>query len=163
MVEEPMRPSKSFEIRGMEKADAPVVVELIGKTMSPRDAEFAKSIFTSYFQLGDESLALGEFYVATLSGRVVGVSGYYRRRNSYWLGWFAVSPEFQGLGVGSALLEKVEGAVRAKGAKELFVYTSRLPQFKRAREFYRRKGFEEVNEADHPRWEEDMVFLCKRL
>jgi len=61
------------------------------------------------------------------------------------------------------LLEKVEEAVRAKGARELFVYTSLLPKFKKTREFYKRKGFEEVSAVDHPRWEEDMVFLRKRL
>lgn len=158
-----MRPSQSFEIRAMEKADAPAVVELICKTISPKDAEFARFIFTSYFQLGEKSPGRGEFYVATISGRVVGVSGFYRRGNSYWLGWFAVSPKCQGLGVGSTLLEKVEKAVRAKGARELFVYTSLLPKFKKTKEFYKRKGFEEVSEVDHPRWEKDMVFLRKRL
>ena len=147
----------------MEKADVPEAIELVSKTISPEDAEFAKFIFTSHFQAGGKPLGRGEFYVATFSGRVVGVSGFYRRENSYWLGWYAVRSECQGLGVGSALLERVEKAVMAKGARELSVCTSSLPKFKKTREFYKRKGFEEVGEVDHPRWEEDVVFLRKRL
>lgn len=158
-----MKPNQSFEIRAMEKADAPDAIELISKTISPGDVEFARFIFASYFQPSRKSLGQGEFYVATFSGRVVGVSGFYRRGNSYWLGWFAVSQECQGLGVGSGLLERVEKAVRDKGARELFVYTSQLPQFKKTREFYKRKGFEEVIEVDHPRWEKGTMFLRKRL
>ncbi|KUO39960.1 MAG: hypothetical protein AVW06_03080 [Hadesarchaea archaeon DG-33-1] len=158
-----MKPNRSYEIRVMEKADVPNIIELIGSTISPEDAEFAKSIFASYFKPSRKSWRGGKSYVATLRGQVVGVSGFYKWGKSYWLGWFAVTPECQGLGVGSKLLEEVEKVVRAKGAKELFVYTSILPKFKKTRDFYKRRGFEEVSKVDHPRWEKNMVFFRKRL
>lgn len=158
-----MKLNQSFKIRATKKADVPDVIELIRKNISPKDAERAESIFSQYFQPSKRSPGRGEFYVAALKGSVVGTSGYYRIGNSYWLGWFAVNPKCRGLGVGSALLERVEKAVMSKGARELFVYTSPLPQFKKAGEFYKRKGFEEVSGVDHPRLEDDMLFLRKRL
>lgn len=157
-----MAPSQPYKIRPIKQEDLPQVIELIASAISRADAEFARSIFAYYFREG-RSKQQGEYYVAELGGKVVGVSGFYRRGEAYWLGWFAVSEGHRKLGIGSALLERVEEEVKARGARELFVYTSSLPKFEQAREFYRRKGFQEVGEVDHPRWERDMLFLRKQL
>ncbi len=157
-----MAPSQPYKIRPIEPDDLPKVIELIASAISSADAEFARSIFAYYFREG-RSKRQAEYYVVELGGKVVGVSGFYRRGEAYWLGWFAVSEEYRKLGIGSALLERVEEEVKARGARELYVYTSSLPKFEGTREFYRRRGFEEVCEVDHPRWERDMLFLRKRL
>ena len=73
-----MKPNRSCAIRAMENADVSDVIELIGRSISQEDAEFARSIFASYFKPSRKSSGEGESYIATLSGRIVGVSGFYR-------------------------------------------------------------------------------------
>ncbi|MCS7131350.1 MAG: hypothetical protein NZ934_01270, partial [Hadesarchaea archaeon] len=62
-----MVPSQPFEIRPIELDDLPEVIELIASAISHRDAEFAKSIFASYF-MEKRSKRHGEYYVAELGG-----------------------------------------------------------------------------------------------
>ena len=158
-----------LNIRPMTRADLPEVLEIIGRTMSPEDVALAKKTFAVYFQppserkrrLGD--FGIGEFYVAEIDGRVVGVNGFYTYNGTYWLGWFAVDPRYQRKGVGTALLKRVENEVSRRGAKELFVYTSSYPDFEQARRFYERRGFRRVDRVDHPRFSEDMIFFRKEL
>ena len=159
-------------IRLMVKNDLPLVLKIIDETMLPEDVDSAKHTFTLYFLEKEGKISssiylskfsLGEFYVAELNGMVVGVSGFYKYNHSYWLGWFAVSPKYQGNGVGTMLLKKVEENVRKSGAKKLFVYTSMHQKFEKARRFYMKKGFRKVENVTYPRIEEDMVFFCKKL
>ena len=55
----------------------------------------------------------------------------------------AVHPEWQGRGRGAALLQYIEEKLAARGARILLVETSGLPEFERARAFYRKCGYEE--------------------
>ena len=108
-------------IRLMVKNDLPLVLKIIDETMLPEDVDSAKHTFMLYFLEKEGKISssiylskfsLGEFYVAELNGMVVGVSGFYKYDYSYWLGWFAVNPKYQGNGVGTMLLKKVEEKVR---------------------------------------------------
>lgn len=62
-------------------------------------------------------------------------------KNIYWLGHFAVDPNFRGKGVGTALLEYLEDVIKKLGGRELWVYTDQ------ARVFYEKVGFGFVQKA----------------
>jgi len=58
--------------------------------------------------------------------------------------WIAVSPDAQGLGVGTVLLEEVEGRLTRLNARQLIIETSSRPQYDPTRAFYVKKGYREV-------------------
>lgn len=58
--------------------------------------------------------------------------------------WICVSPEYHGKGYGEMLLKKVENSVKEKGGRSLFIETSSLESYERARKFYEKNGFKIV-------------------
>jgi len=98
-----------------------------------------------------------QYFVALGKGKVVGEIGWYHDdggfagkalgknfpygKNIYWLGHFAVDPNFRGKGVGTALLEYLEDVIKKLGGRELWVYTDQ------ARVFYEKVGFGFVQKA----------------
>jgi ribosomal protein S18 acetylase RimI-like enzyme len=76
----------------------------------------------------------------------------------------AVHPDRQGQGRGTALMQAVEAALAARGARILLVETSGLPDYARSRAFYRRLGFgEEARIRDFYRAGDDKVVFRKAL
>ncbi len=57
------------------------------------------------------------------------------------LWWIGVDPSRHGQGGGDALMDAVEGEVRARGGRLLIIETSALPPTARARRFYERRGY----------------------
>lgn len=55
----------------------------------------------------------------------------------------AVEPDRRGGGIGAALVEHIEAALRARGQRVLLVETSGVPEFGRTRSFYRANGYDE--------------------
>ena len=153
----------NFVIRDLEPGDKSAVVDIIALTMTDDDIDWAKSTLDNYFQNGQPPppSRIPKYYVAVAEGEVVGISGFYIHQGHYWLAWFAVRPEYQQKGIGSALLREAEAAVRERGARELYVLTSSLPPFARAREFYRRKGFVRKHRADKRRYGDDAIVISK--
>jgi ribosomal protein S18 acetylase RimI-like enzyme len=58
--------------------------------------------------------------------------------------WVVVGEEFQGKGIAGRLMKCMEDDLRTKKARAIMVETSSIPEYKPAREFYVRKGFNEV-------------------
>lgn len=58
--------------------------------------------------------------------------------------WIVVGREFQGKGIASCLMEFMEGDLMAKRARAIMVETSSISDYSPARDFYVRKGFNEV-------------------
>ena len=54
-----------------------------------------------------------------------------------------VHPANQGRGVGSAIVKHLEATLMARSQRVLIVDTSGAPEFKQAREFYRKNGYSE--------------------
>lgn len=76
----------------------------------------------------------------------------------------AVHPARQAEGRGGALIREVERLVVARGAHQLLVETSGLPEFQRTRDFYPRCGFApEAQIRDFYRRGEDKVVFRKIL
>jgi GNAT superfamily N-acetyltransferase len=125
----------------------------------------------------DDSVTLdrcreGECYVAMQQGKIVGTilfrdsaategCDWYDRPDVASFGQFAVSPELQGRGIGSMLIDLVESLAAETGAQEIALDTAEGA--KHLIEYYTRRGYRPVGHAD---WEETnyiSVILSKRL
>ena len=58
--------------------------------------------------------------------------------------WIAVSPGIQGKGVGTTLLQEVEGRLTRSNARQLIIETSSRPPYDPTRAFYLKRGYREV-------------------
>jgi len=58
--------------------------------------------------------------------------------------WVVVREKFQGKGIAGQLMEFMEDDLRIRRARAIMVETSSIPEYKPARDFYARKGFNEV-------------------
>src|SRR5262245_38326629 len=102
--------SDPVPIRLAKKADLKAMLDLV-RQHQKYDKAFAERYYAKYFK-GDEIFEEDEVFVAILDSKIVGVIGYCRdylsTDYSYWVGWFMVSPKYQGKGIGTQLLEKIE-------------------------------------------------------
>lgn len=100
-------------------------------------------------ELADDCLAQGaasdyRFLLAEEPGRLLGYACYGPipgTRSSWDLYWIAVMPGLQRQGLGRALLEEVEEAIRAAGGTRIYVDTSSRDQYEPTRRFYRAGGY----------------------
>lgn len=114
---------------------------------------------------------LDAHYIAIADNKVVGVVGWYQDNvhfadkamgsrfpgeDVYWVGFFAVTTEHQGKGIGSALMEKLEEVVKDKQTTTLWVVS--VPE---TRTYYESKGFKLVMEGKIN--DKQKFFLCKHL
>jgi len=82
--------------------------------------------------------------VYRLDGRVVGFACYGPRsltRGTFDLFWIGTAPGAQRKGVGHALIEAIEYAIRSLGGRLLIVETSDRPEYEPARRFYASHGY----------------------
>ncbi|MFY3790883.1 GNAT family N-acetyltransferase [Ureibacillus sp. MALMAid1270] len=85
-------------------------------------------------------------YVAEVTGEVVGFANYsfVQKGGKVELGAIYLLPEFQGKGIGSALLQ--QAITELEGVKEIYINVER--DNKIGRNFYEAKGFEFVKEFE---------------
>ena len=102
-------------------------------------------------EIGRRSTPLEYWQVFLIRPRseIVGVSGLYRQQgmssNIYWLGWFAIRPEFRRRGFGRAAIIAVCDFAHQLSCKELWVYTDAADTI--ATKFYTGLGFEILGPA----------------
>jgi ribosomal protein S18 acetylase RimI-like enzyme len=105
-------------------------------------------------ELMDERLAKGaasgyEFVIAARGGVLVGYCCFGEipcTQGSYDLYWIVVHPQFQGQGLGKALLRETQTRVRGLGGRRIYIETSSRPQYEPTRQFYQRGGYRMVAE-----------------
>ncbi|MHC4497458.1 MAG: GNAT family N-acetyltransferase [Planctomycetota bacterium] len=90
-------------------------------------------------------------YVWRDDGKICGLVGLHRyiwgSEENVWLSWFAVHPKHQDRGIGSTLMDAVKEHAARAGYKKLLIETYDSPTFKKARSFYRARGFRQVGRA----------------
>ena len=78
--------------------------------------------------------------------------------------WIAVSPRAQGMGIGTLLLEEVEGRLTRSNARLLIIETSSRPEYDPTRAFYLKRGYREVARVpDFYEAGDDRVIYAKNL
>jgi ribosomal protein S18 acetylase RimI-like enzyme len=85
-------------------------------------------------------------------------------RGTFDLYWIAVDPGFQEQGIGSKLLDFLEGRVKAKGGRMILADTSTVPHYGKTQKFYVKNGFQEVAKIpDYYHPGNDRITFCRRL
>lgn len=101
-----------------------------------------EELFDDYVAKGRASTY--QFLVYRLDRHVMGFTCYGPRsltRGTFDLFWIGTAPGAQRRGVGHALLEAAEQAVRSTGGRLLIVETSSRPEYEPARRFYDSHGY----------------------
>ncbi|QHE52760.1 GNAT family N-acetyltransferase [Pontibacillus sp. HMF3514] len=142
-----------YTIREMENKDINEVQE-VAKTswnftyegLIPLDIQerFLNSAYNDEMML--KRLDVSSLYIAEKDGKIVGFANFspVKEEGIVELGAIYLLPEYQGEGIGTALLQ--EGIKKLNGAKS--VYISVEKENKIGTNFYRAKGFQVVSEFD---------------
>jgi GNAT superfamily N-acetyltransferase len=130
------------------------------RAATPQDAGSVASIYTELTGSSanwSDAIANGTVVVAEIDGRLVGFGGS-DQESMTQLKWLYVLPETQGLGIGSALLERLETRARSDGFHSLRVHAAPT-----ATEFYRRHGFREVPIEEREQHDHEGIEMMKEL
>ncbi|AKJ05858.1 ribosomal protein S18 acetylase RimI-like enzyme [Archangium gephyra] len=151
-----------YKIRPITREDMPALKAVIdGTGLFP--SEMLDGMATGFFS-GE---AGNDFWLTVEDGAPVAVAYYVPERmtqGTWNLLLIAVHPEWQGRGLGAALMAHVERHLAARGERVLLVETSGLPSFEGTREFYRRIGYEqEARIRDFYQAGEDKIVFRKAL
>lgn len=108
-----------------------------------------------------QSLAEGGAIVARLDGKPVASARFQLKPGFLYVERISVRPEFKGKGVGSAMLDYMDRVARQLDRPALRLGTrGSMP---RNVELYRRHGYEIVSIWHHPRGDDTIVLMLKRL
>jgi GNAT superfamily N-acetyltransferase len=132
------------EVGAARAADRDQIVQVAREAQVFNAEEIAavEELFDDYVVKGQASTY--QFLVYRLEGRVVGFTCYGPRsltRGAFDLFWIGTAPNAQRKGVGQALIEATEQAVRSMGGRLLIVETSGRPEYEPARRFYASHGY----------------------
>lgn len=144
--------------RPRERPDRPAIA--IRRNLKPRDRKPLEELIraTDFFnpeevaialELADDRLEQGasshyRFSVGEVDGRLAGYACWGTidgTKQSVDLYWIAVHPDYQGRGVGAALLEDAEAWIAKSGRTRVYVETSTRAQYESTRAFYRARGY----------------------
>lgn len=130
------------KIRSVRPSDLPALEAVIdGTELFP--ADMLEDMTEGYFDNDEDG---GTWLTHEEEGKAVAVAAYTAEpmtEGTYNAFLLAVHPEYQGQGVGAALMLHIEQSLRDQGQRVLLVETSGLPNFERTRSFYRKIGYEE--------------------
>lgn len=108
---------------------AGVIFPNIGSTEEPPNIVFPASLDPEGHreQLDKFSIDKLNYWLAQENGKAVGITGLYSRtedpKDTAWVGWYGVTPEARGRGVGSKVFTETIEKARAQGVKELKLRT----------------------------------------
>jgi GNAT superfamily N-acetyltransferase len=154
-----MRPEgQELAIRRAVPADAEAVAQLVQAAYEhyvPRIGRAPVPMTLDYVRV----VAAGDTWLAEWSGRLLGVLVLEHLADHLLVENLAVLPLAQGTGVGSRLLRHAEDEARARGLREVRLYTHELMTENRA--YYPRRGYRETHLSGDPPWRR--AFFAKEL
>lgn len=106
-------------------------------------------------------IAAGGAVLATCDGRLVGSGRFEMRDDHVYIGRLSVLPEFRGRGIGALMMTALEQRGAALGAPEARIGVRTL--LPRNIELYTRLGYAITDRYKHPRGEEIIVDMAKKL
>lgn len=116
----------------------PLIYECMGELVGQK----AEAVWAG--EEGEQSGLFGWFDGDRLVG-IVGVGSELSKRK-VWLGYFAVHPGYRRKGLGMKMLAFVEGVMRQRGYREIFIETYDHPTFEAACALYEKAGYRRVGE-----------------
>lgn len=154
-------------IRPATPNDMPALMDLADATgmFEANELEGLKGMVSAYF---DGHLDDDHFWIVDeVEGALRGAAYYAAETMTYgvWnLYFIGVLPSRQRQGVGEALLSHVEQVLQERSERLLLIETSSLSEFKNARSFYRKHGYdEEARIRDFYKSGEDKIVFRKAL
>ena len=141
-------------IEPMSEEHLDEAVRLVAVSMNCDEAAWARETMEFYFACKKHGIDSGrDYYVWREGGQICGMVGLHRYlwgpKENVWLSWFAVHPEYQGRGAGTALMERIREKASSAGYKKLLVETYDGPTFEKARRFYTAGGFQQSGRIDN--------------
>ena len=139
-------------IRPAERQDRKQIRQLIQHRGTFNQTEIQVAM-----QVLDEALRhpeRGDYYVFCAIDDSGSIAGYMcfgpipMTDDCYDLYWIVVDSKFSKRGVGTRLLEFMEGFLARKGARQIYVDTESGPAYEAARSFYKKNSFREVSVLD---------------
>ncbi len=134
-----------IEIRDLKKEDRKEIKKILENCKIFTEKEIVVAL-----ELIDLNLSGSSDYIINVlcdGTKIVGFVCYGENSiaNGVWeLYWICVEPDFHGKGYGSILLKRVEEIVKRRGGRSIFIETSSLQSYDRARRFYEKFGYEIV-------------------
>jgi ribosomal protein S18 acetylase RimI-like enzyme len=136
-----------INIRPMLSKDRPALVKILRHTpeFKPAEVVIAEEVIDSF--LGDPQ---GSGYHVLVAGDDATVVGYIcygptpLTEGTWDIYWMAVTPEKQGKGIGTALLETAEKSIKKAGGRLAIIETSSIPSYEKTRRFHSRHGYDLV-------------------
>ncbi len=138
------------EIRGLKKEERGVLEEIIRNCNVFTENEIKVAL-----ELIDLNLAGSPDYIIEVLTKDEEIHGYVcygenLMAQGIWdLYWICIKPESHGRGYGEILVRRVEEVARKKGGRSIFIETSSLPSYEKARKFYQKLGFKVVCVIDN--------------
>ena len=158
-----------MNIREMTAKDLDQVISVISLT----DEDDAKAAKKYYKKLWKQDSSYREahskdFVCLNEKGKLIANGGVMKDtdegKDVWWLSWWYVDPKYQSKGIGSKLMKKNLKWLKAQNARKLYVDTSPLKAYSKARKFYHKLGFiEEGRLKDFYDEGEDMIIMGKKL
>ncbi|RJQ35071.1 GNAT family N-acetyltransferase [Candidatus Parcubacteria bacterium] len=122
----PLTPERLDEALSLAR----VIFPDIGSSEEPPDIVFPASLEPGKYreQLERFSIDKLNYWLAQENGKSVGIMGLYSRtedpNDTAWVGWYGVTPEARGRGVGGKIFQETIDKARTEGVKELKLYTT---------------------------------------
>ncbi len=136
-----------FNIRTMTAEDKPAIIRILRDSpeFKPAEVVVAEEVIDSYL---DDPLYSGyNILVAKIGSIVAGYLCYGPTplTESTWdIYWMAVTPDRQGKGIGSSLLELAEKNIIKTKGRLVIIETSSTPLYQKTRNFYVSRGYKQV-------------------
>ncbi len=132
---------KETNIRPVRQNDLPALKTVIkANDLFPPD--MLDEMIAGYFHKED----INEFWLTYENEKPVAIAYYAPEKmteGTWNLYLIAVHPDYQGQGVGTAMMNYIEEVLAKRGERVLLVETSGLASFEDTRKFYRKCGYEE--------------------
>lgn len=156
-------------IRKLVKEDRDVLKKILVDTSHFNDGEIKIAIELIDIYLNDVNQKDYIIYTCVTDDtkQVAGYICYGKRPltdNTYDMYWIAVDPNIHGKGIGSKLVEFMEGDLRKSGANLILIETSGKPEYEGERRFYEKNGYKvQTIIKDFYRRGDDLVIYHKYI
>jgi ribosomal protein S18 acetylase RimI-like enzyme len=137
----------TVKIRPMSAADKPILLRILNNTpeFKPYEVTIAEDVIDDYLDDGKESGYI--IQVAEDNDEVVGYVCYGETPctvGTWNIYWIAINGVNRRKGIGKALSDFAETAIKEANGRHIFIETSSIPLYENTRRFYLNRGYEVI-------------------